>query len=131
LSVVELTDLFLYDVKIVDDARHRIYTGVSNAGILENLRVLSRCHRNIWIRIPIVAGFNDLPGDLEQTADLLASLPGLRRISLLPYHELGMHKSQRLGKVEPFADLAPPSADALIMAASRFQHLGVPVQIGA
>ena len=59
LAAARWTNLFLYDIKILDDARHRQYTGVSNASILENLKLLGREHGNIWVRVPIVPGLND------------------------------------------------------------------------
>ena len=70
LSVAPLTDLFLYDLKIMDDAKHRHYTSVSNIPILENLTALGKIHNNIWLRMPIIPGINDDDENLEAVADL-------------------------------------------------------------
>jgi len=93
-----LTDLFLYDLKTMDDARHLECTGVSNAAILDNLAALGRMHQNIWIRIPIVPGFNDDAEQLDAAARFVASIPAVRQVSLLPYHPTGNHKVRWLGR---------------------------------
>lgn len=131
LAAARLTDLFLYDLKIMDDARHLECTGVSNAAILDNLAALGRMHQNIWIRIPIVPGFNDDAGQLEAAARFVASIPGVRQVSLLPYHPTGNHKSRWLGpsEVKPQAPARPSSAD-MEEAANRFRVLGLNVQTG-
>ena len=87
-------DLFLFDVKLVDDARHRALTGLPPAPILENLRALAAVHRGLWIRVPVVPGHTDDEADLAATAALVAGLPGVRRVSLLPYHRTGAPKAR-------------------------------------
>jgi pyruvate formate lyase activating enzyme len=81
---------------------------VSNALILENLKALGRAHDTIWIRVPVVAGFNDAPGDMDALAHLAASTPGVRRVNLLPYHALGEHKGERPGRVSPWESISTP-----------------------
>lgn len=129
LGLAPLADLWLFDLKILDDARHRHFTGVSNRRIVENLVALSQVHGQIWMRIPLVPGFNDRPGDMQAAADLAASLSGVRQVNLLPYHPLGMHKNSGLGTVG-FAAPEPPSQDALQAAAAPFRDLGLNVLIG-
>lgn len=68
LQASQITDLFLYDLKIMDDGLHRQYTGVSNGVILDNLRELAARHGNIIIRVPVIPGIND--GDENITAYL-------------------------------------------------------------
>jgi len=130
LAVARLADLFLYDLKILDDERHRQFTGVSNRLILENLHALGQVHRNIWVRIPLLPGINDAPGGLESLARLAASIPGVRQINLLPYHAMGTAKCARLGKAHPGADLVPPPAEVVEQTAARLQQFGVPVLTG-
>ena len=72
LWLVPLVDLFLYDIKAIDDELHRRQTGVSNAVILENLTALAACHGNIWIRIPLIPGVNDAPEQLRAAARFVA-----------------------------------------------------------
>jgi pyruvate formate lyase activating enzyme len=130
LAIAEFTDLFLYDLKLMDDEKHRLYTGASNAGILENLRALGRVHRNIWIRIPVIPGINDDGSNLNEIARLAASIPAVRQVNLLPYHETGITKFERLGESYPLGHLDPPSPRDLELAAERFRAAGLPTKIG-
>jgi len=137
LAAAEHTDLFLYDLKLVDDERHRRYTGVSNALVLENLEALAQSHANVRLRIPIVPGVNDDLEDLRAAARLAASLPGVRQIDLLPYHDLGRHKAAR-GERQEMPSPLPPAAGVdlataavdLDAAAEPFRALGLDVRTG-
>jgi pyruvate formate lyase activating enzyme len=114
LSAAALVDLFLYDLKIMDDRRHRQWTGVSNAAILENLPALGNIHRNIWIRMPLIPGFNDGPEQVEAVARFAASVPGVRQVNLLPYHATAAHKWKSLGMLnKTVADRVPGSCDKI------------------
>jgi pyruvate formate lyase activating enzyme len=130
LAVAALTDLFLYDLKLMDDAKHRRYTGVSNALILENLQALGRKHGRIWLRVPIIPGINDEPADLEAAARFAAGVPGVQQVNLLPFHRTGLPKSQRLGRNSGVAEVQPPSAAAMARAADIFTSAGLTVQQG-
>jgi pyruvate formate lyase activating enzyme len=131
LAVARWTNLFLYDIKVLDDARHRLYTGVSNASILENLKLLGREHGNIWVRVPIVPGLNDAESDLAATVRFAASVPGVQQINLLTYHHTGAYKFARLGKPCRTGAVRPLDPESLGQAAARLQGLGVPVIAGA
>lgn len=130
LSVAPLTDLFLYDIKTLDDDRHQRHTGVSNQGILENLQALDRVHSNIWLRVPIVPEVNDDAEQLEAIAQLAASVSAVQQVNLLPYHELGTHKHEYVDAPGPSLKVAPPSAEQMQTLAERFRQKGIPVQIG-
>ncbi len=129
-ALAAVTDLFLYDVKILDDNRHRQYTGVSNIVILENLRALCEQGANVWIRVPIIPGFNDDPRDVEATAAWVASLGTVQRMHLIPYHALGTNKAERVGLVPAMAATAAPSDDLLEALAERARAYGLVVKIG-
>ena len=100
LLAAPLVDLFLYDLKVIDNDRHRQWTGVSNGIILDNLLALGDIHRNIWIRMPLVPGFNDDLEHLEAVARFAASVPNVRQVNLLPYHGTAAHKWTSLGRKE-------------------------------
>jgi pyruvate formate lyase activating enzyme len=104
-------DLILYDLKTMDDAMHRKYTGVSNRLILDNLRRLSTIGKPIWVRIPFVPGVNDDEENMRRTADFLRPLPNIKRISVLPYHKGGCEKYTNLGKGAGFRAFEPPSEE--------------------
>lgn len=130
LALASLTDLFLYDLKFVDDTRHRRYCGVSNISILENLKALDQAHSNLWIRIPLIPGLTESEDNLAALAGFIASLHSVRQINLLPYHASARHKFQRLGKPYLLEDLEPLRPDAAEKAAQKFLAFGLPVKIG-
>ncbi len=129
-QVAALADLILFDLKILDEARHRKFTGVSNASILENLRQVSSRHPKVWLRVPIIPGVNDAPAELEAIARFAASLSGIRQVSLLPYHRTGIQKFQRLGRDYRLPDTTPPSSEQIKAAADCFGAYGLKVKVG-
>jgi pyruvate formate lyase activating enzyme len=131
LALAPLVDLFLFDVKLVDDARHRALTGLPVAPILGNLEALVATHENVWIRVPVVPGHTDAEEDVAATAGLVAGLAGVRQVSLLPYHPTGAAKARRLGRDYPLQALAPPSPERLAQLAALFHEHGLAVRIGA
>lgn len=140
LSVAAITDLFLYDLKIMDDAKHYQYTGVSNISILENLKALGGIHNNIWLRMPIIPRVNDDDKNLEAVAEFAASVPGVRQVNLLPYHKTGIIKFKRLrplhlpvGRKEqgyPLENVPEPSPEYLEKARLKFSRLGLITKMG-
>ena len=104
-------DLILYDLKTMDDAMHREYTGVSNRLILDNLKRLSSVGKEIWVRVPLVPGVNDDKENMRRTADFLRPLPNIKRVSVLPYHKGGCEKYMNLGKGAGFRAFEPPSEE--------------------
>ncbi len=95
-SVAERADLFLCDLKHINNEMHERFTGVGNKLILENIRRISQADNKIVIRIPIIPGFNDNPENIEATGKFAASLTGVGRIDILPFNRGGMEKSARL-----------------------------------
>lgn len=123
LRAASLASLILYDLKLIDDDKHRQFTGVSNQRILENLRVLSRHHTNTWIRIPVIPGINDTDADLEALAEVSATAGGVQRICLLPYHATGVGKLARFGDPleDRLGDVTAPTPDRMEQIAERFR----------
>lgn len=95
-------DLYLYDIKCMDTDRHREYTGVDNTLILENLKRLSECGKDIWIRIPVIPGFNNTAAEMTATADFILTLSSVRQVTLMPYHTLGASKYETLSLSCPY-----------------------------
>ncbi len=124
-----LTDLFLYDVKTLDDAAHQRHTGVSNQTILSNLEALARVHDAIWVRVPLIPGFNDSAAQLAAIAQYVAEIPSVKQVHLLPYHEMGQHKRSRVHATGP-AETRTPSSQQLQAAAETFRACGLQTFIG-
>ena len=125
-----LASLVLYDVKLMDEARHKAATGVSNRLILENLSALSKIHSEIWIRVPIIPGINDDEANLEATAAFLAPLGGIRQVDLLPYHPTGEAKFARVGMTYALHGTPSPSIQHLEALSSIFRAKGLNTTIG-
>jgi pyruvate formate lyase activating enzyme len=128
--VRSLVDLFLYDLKTVDDVRHRRLTGVSNGLILDNLRALSERGHQIVVRVPVVPGVNDDVESLAAIAAFAAGLPHLAGVDLLPYHPTARDKYRRLGRIYDLGDVPPPSQDRLAALAAPLRRRGLRIKIG-
>jgi pyruvate formate lyase activating enzyme len=122
--------LVLYDLKLMDEVRHKAATGVSNAPILQNLRNLSGSHPAIWARIPIIPGINNDRANLEATAEFLGSLPGIQQVDLLPYHPMGESKSPRVGIPCQLHAVPTPTVEDLEAMAALFRAKGLHATIG-
>jgi len=95
-SIREYVDLFLYDLKLMNDAKHQEFTSVSNQLILSNLRALAERGENIILRVPIIPGINDDDEDIRQLGAFAAALPHVNKMSLLPYHPTAVEKYRLL-----------------------------------
>jgi pyruvate formate lyase activating enzyme len=130
LEIAKLTDLFLYDIKHMDDALHRRYMGVPNGRILENLRSLSRVGAQVWVRVPLIPGINDDRGNMDETAQFVASLDSAYPVYILPYHKVGADKYRRLGQSYTLEDIEPPDVERTEEIAERMRSFGLEVKIG-
>lgn len=99
-KTLTLCDTYLYDVKCADPELHKAFTGQRNELILENLGRLSAAGANIWIRIPVIPDFNDNDPEMQAMAAIVNNLPGVSKVTLMPYHTLGKSKYDTLG-MEP------------------------------
>jgi pyruvate formate lyase activating enzyme len=129
-SLRSLVDLFLFDLKHMDDFTHRELTGVSNQQILENLLELSRLGHAIHLRIPLIPGHNDDDAHLHHMAHFAAGLPSLERVDLLPYHASGVEKYTRLNKTSLTSVLQPFSEARLNEIKATFQAFGLETNLG-
>jgi pyruvate formate lyase activating enzyme len=125
-----LVDLFLYDIKIVDDTRHRELTGVSNGTIIENLRTLSRHAHDIRLRFAVIPGINDDEAAVRAVGELARSLPRPIEIDILPYNRLGAEKYARLGRSYRMPDEPSLSAERMAAIAGILSSFGLHVHIG-
>jgi pyruvate formate lyase activating enzyme len=131
LEVAKRTDLFLYDLKMMDPGRHRKYTGVDNDLILKNLQILAESGANINIRIPLIRGVNTDEENIRQTAAFVASLAGSKKlVSLLPYHNIAVHKYGKLGQEYDGNDLEEPTKEEVDQLTKWFAEAGIEAVVG-
>lgn len=126
-EIAPLTDLFLWDYKDSDSARHRRYTGQGNERILENLRLLDRHPVRIRLRCILVEGVNRNEAHLRAIAELYHSLVHCEGVDLLPYHTFGSSKNVQLGKAENAHPEWIPPEDKMEEARRYLEKQGVPV----
>lgn len=120
-------DLFLYDLKLMDEERHRRFTGVTNRHIVENLRALSAHAHRIVLRLPVIPGVNDDEANVRAVAALAASLPHLAGVDLLPYHRIGVDKYARLDRKYRLLQTGVPSRAKLDGIAATLTAAGLEV----
>jgi pyruvate formate lyase activating enzyme len=126
--VSRYTDLFLYDLKTMDDEKHILYTGVSNINIIDNLIKLSEIHNNINLRLPLIEGIN---ADEDNILGILRLIKktNIKKINLLPYHDIAMHKYEKLGR-EYYEYMKRPADEKLEEFKGIFEKEGYKVKIG-
>ena len=107
-QVLPHTSLFLYDLKAADAALHRRGTGRDNRRILKNLRSLSGEGAEILVRVPVIPGFNDSPGEIERIGQVVRGLPSAPPVELLPFHNMGASKYEALDRPCAAAACIPP-----------------------
>lgn len=129
-EIADRTDLFLYDLKVIDPALHLQYTGQSCEWILENLEGLARKHKPVEIRVPVIPGLNDDEKNLAATIEVVRPMRNVTGITLLPHHRPAMDKYARFGLEAKLPDTPVPSAESLHRMAARYEAAGLRVTIG-
>lgn len=130
--VLPYADCFLYDVKMIDEKKHKYYTGMSNKVILENLKKLSAAGGRIWLRMPVIGTVNDSAADMEALAKFVKDANiHAEQIHLLPYHDTGSSKYKRLDeKYEGLEFYTPQISELERFRELVFERTGIPVLIG-
>lgn len=129
-AVEPLTNLFLYDLKLINSTQHKEFTGVDNSLILQNLEMLLSRKARIHIRIPLIPGITDTDENLLGIKDFLLSYSGAERIDLLPYHDIARSKYVRLGRDNPFKLSGAYDSQKLSRIQDLFIDLNIPVTVG-
>lgn len=129
LRIAPYTDVFLYDIKLMDDEKHMIFTGKSNKLILDNLKRLSQMHKNINIRMPIIEGVNADEQHIAETIKFIKSLY-IKKVNLLPYHDIAKHKYKKLDIMYQDEKMSKPSDEKMTLFKDMFEKEGYEVKIG-
>ena len=131
MRISEHVDLFLYDLKLINDEKHEKFTGVSNRLILENLKELSDSGQKMVVRLPLVPGINDDETNIQEVGEFFSSLGGVKEINVLPYHKGGVEKSRRLNASEDHLyNNSPPSDETLSRVEKKLKSFGLKVELG-
>jgi pyruvate formate lyase activating enzyme len=131
LDVAKQTDLFLYDLKLMDSVLHRKWAHSGNEKILFNLKALAGAGAHIIIRIPLVGGVNDTDENIEHTAKFISELAGEKKeVHLLPYHKIAQNKYQKLGRADDFEIFNEPGKNTLTRAITLFGQYEIKAGVG-
>jgi pyruvate formate lyase activating enzyme len=129
LRIVDFTDLFLFDLKVIDEARHIEATGRPNAQIVENLRFLAGRGSSVWVRFPLVPGVNDDCSSVEAIAAAVRNA-GLSHVDVLPYHRAGLAKYDRFHIECCARDVEPPSEETVSRVVGILRAAGLEAKAG-
>jgi pyruvate formate lyase activating enzyme len=122
---LETIDLVLLDLKAYDTDRHRRLVKIDNAPTLAFARRLGERRRPIWVRFVLVPGWSDDPDDVQKIAGFAAGLGTVERVDVLPFHQLGKYKWERLNMEYTLRDLEPPTNEAVERACAAFRAHGL------
>ena len=130
-DVMNWSDLFLYDLKHLDEDMHKKFTGVSNRTILENLKLLYDAGKNIVIRFPVIPGVNDDKAHIDAVRSYLKNnFPRIRRLDLLPYHNIARHKYESFSIPDKMRSVKEPQHEDLEKLKAAFEEADLEVSIG-
>ena len=122
---LETIDLVLLDLKTWDPERHKQLTGVDNAATLAFARRLAARRRPIWVRYVLVPSLTDDLEDVAKTAAFAASLGTVERVDVLPFHQMGRFKWQKLGLEYTLEDAQPPAVEVVEQVCGLFRDAGL------
>jgi pyruvate formate lyase activating enzyme len=125
-SILPYTDLFLYDLKQMDSDLHRRMIGVPNELILENARKIAAAGGKLQIRIPTIPLFNDNDSNYKAFGKFILELgDAVTVVQLLPYHNLGAVKWERLGRPGPALEATPPTEEFMQSRKKLLEDMGL------
>jgi len=123
---VESIDLVILDMKGFSRAQHERVTGITNNDdVLAFCTRLASLKRPMWLRYVLVPGLTDIPEEMESVARYAASLGVVERAEILPFHQLGRYKWERLGIRYELSETEPPTADMVTQAVDIFRAAGL------
>lgn len=128
-KIIDLPDLFLFDLKLMDNALHRKYTGVSNLPILRNLEALSVKKKRVIIRFPVIPGITDTPQNIAAIKAIMHRF-NFTEIALLPYHSIANHKYEKFGMENKMQGISALSAPDIFPLKAEMEAEGFKVKIG-
>jgi len=131
LNVAKHTDLFLYDIKLMNPVLHKKWTGVDNKLILENLKVLTNAGKPVNIRVPLIKNVNADEQNLRTTAQFISQLNGkIPPVNLLPYHPISKGKYKKMGIPWNSYGMEELTEKEIEQAIQLFKGYGIEVDVG-
>jgi len=122
---IRTIDLVILDMKAFSRTQHERVTGLHNEDVLEFCNRLAELKRPMWLRYVLVPGLTDIPEEMEAIADFGASLGVVERVEILPFHQMGRYKWERLGLDYALDATDPPSQSDVAKAVAIFREAGL------
>ena len=110
-ELMNVTDLVILDIKEIDESKHKKLTGWSNLNILDMAKYLSEINKPVWIRHVLVPGGSDNDEELIRLNEFIKTLSNVDRVEVIPYHDLGIFKWEKLGIAYPLINVKPPTKE--------------------
>ncbi len=129
-KINDLVDLYLFDLKLIDEEKHRMYTGVTNKNILNNLTKLTEDENEVYVRIPIVPNLTDTEKNINDSIEFLKKLNRIKKVDILPFHKMGSNKFQKLDIPDFHKHTETPPEEQMNELKNRFESAGFSVKIG-
>ncbi len=118
-------DLVMLGLKAIDPDLHKRLTGMDNKPVHEFAKRLAAKKHPVWIRFVIVPGWTDNTDEMDRMADFAAGLGNVERVDVLPFHQMGRFKWEKLGMEYQMNDAQPPSRETINLALERFRARGL------
>jgi pyruvate formate lyase activating enzyme len=122
---LEQIDVVLLDIKSWDSTRHQHLVGKDNGPTLDFARRLAQRRRTVWLRYVLVPTLTDDENDIRQLANFLAELGNVARVDVLPFHQMGRYKWERLGLDYKLNDVQPPAPELVKRVCDQFRAVGL------
>lgn len=128
-EIVPYVDLFLYDIKFIDDVKHIKYTGVSNKQIIENFKYITSIGKRVFARVPIIPGINNSDEDIRALGEFLKN-SGIEQVNLLPYHNISMGKYAKLSRNYSLKEVIEPTDEEMNEVSNLLSKYNLRIKIG-
>lgn len=125
--LLEHVDLVLYDMKLVDEAKHKEYTGVSNRQMLANLEKINQMGKRIWVRIPVIPEYTASEENIQAIGKAIQGFKAIERVDLLPFHKFGIPKYEKFDWEYACKDFEPPPKEEMEKYKHILETFGLPV----
>jgi len=124
-KVLELVDMVLLDIKHINPEKYKILTSVELDNTLKFAKYLDEINKPVWLRYVLVPGYSDDEKDLHDWAKFTSQLKNVERVDILPFHQMGQYKWEKVGKEYKLKDTPTPTRELVEKAEEIFKSYGL------
>lgn len=128
-AAIELSDLIMLDIKHIDKEKYKTLTAVNLMPTLKMADYLDEIKKPVWLRYVLVPGYSDDENDLHEWAKYCSKFKNIERVDILPFHQMGTPKWDKMKKEYKLRDTRTPNKDEIIKAEDIFKNYGLPVYL--